>query len=285
MKIPAIAQQMDSIYVKSKRDLEFRRLGGHGLLQPFFEGHQAPANSDYYPLLDQQGARIRFRGSGLTKLVALNHNYFNLANVLELYHGSFNSDANTDNPHLVEMGVQSSEATLLRDFFLDTDASAFPNLTGELRENAVALVDICSGRYMGKKEGMLILYEIGRVMLPYLYPAELEQVIGQLALLGAEQNLTGPEYSLFSLFRSFGTLDGQVMRKNAMQLRRGGRNIPEDVSDFLVASALIGFLLENDPQGAERLWQEYSKKRFGAEPLSPFFSILNAQIEDRMEVR
>ena len=59
---PAVAAELRKVGVHSLADLRLRRIAGRGLLEPLLRFFPEPANSDYYPFLDQRAARARFMG-------------------------------------------------------------------------------------------------------------------------------------------------------------------------------------------------------------------------------
>ncbi len=59
---PAVAAELRKVGVHSLDDLRLRRIAGRGLLEPLLRFFPEPANSDYYPFLDQRAARARFMG-------------------------------------------------------------------------------------------------------------------------------------------------------------------------------------------------------------------------------
>ena len=53
-------QPLNRLGMKDVSDLELRRIGGKQVLQPYFQSFGMPANSDYFPVLDQHSNRQRF---------------------------------------------------------------------------------------------------------------------------------------------------------------------------------------------------------------------------------
>ncbi len=57
---PGLAPMLDALNVKAKADFDQRLLGTARTLRPYFASFGYPPNSDYYPVLDQRAARLRF---------------------------------------------------------------------------------------------------------------------------------------------------------------------------------------------------------------------------------
>lgn len=70
LRLPGIEALAASIGVRSVDDLRIRRLGTRADIRAYLRARQAPANSDFFPFLDQRAAKYRFmqrRAEGLTK--------------------------------------------------------------------------------------------------------------------------------------------------------------------------------------------------------------------------
>jgi spermidine synthase len=59
------------IHIFGLQDLQARKVGDRRTLQPFFEQLAVPANSDYYPFVDQHAAKQRFLHATASELIAL----------------------------------------------------------------------------------------------------------------------------------------------------------------------------------------------------------------------
>src|SRR6185436_15836401 len=65
---PMVAADLKRLGIEGLADLEAMRVGGRGALGPLFESSSTPANSDYFPVLDQRAPRSRFRGDQVFEL-------------------------------------------------------------------------------------------------------------------------------------------------------------------------------------------------------------------------
>jgi predicted membrane-bound spermidine synthase len=65
---PALAADLSYIGYRSPQDLEALRLGSRAVLERAFGSFGLPANSDYFPVLDQNASRARFRGDSAEDL-------------------------------------------------------------------------------------------------------------------------------------------------------------------------------------------------------------------------
>jgi hypothetical protein len=73
MKIPAISELLMRIHVKSVQDILLRKIGTKIIFDRFLESIPIHANSDYYPVLDQNASKTRFLGSTAQELLKYTH--------------------------------------------------------------------------------------------------------------------------------------------------------------------------------------------------------------------
>jgi spermidine synthase len=75
LSFPGLAQDLQRLGIRGLGDFEAMRVGGRAALEPFFLGAGMPANSDYYPILDQRAPRARFKNESAVSLpeVRLSH--------------------------------------------------------------------------------------------------------------------------------------------------------------------------------------------------------------------
>lgn len=79
---PLLRKELNHIGILSMQDLGLRRLGSRRTLGPLFRLISMPANSDYYPVLDQHAAKTRFLGKNAHGLVALGYSPLPLLEML-----------------------------------------------------------------------------------------------------------------------------------------------------------------------------------------------------------
>src|SRR5262249_53231916 len=60
--LPGIADDLAYLGFRDINDLRALRIGNRRLMEPFFAQSDYPANSDFFPVLDQNAPRARFKG-------------------------------------------------------------------------------------------------------------------------------------------------------------------------------------------------------------------------------
>ena len=61
LAFPGLAKDLERLGVQDLGDLRAMRVGGRAALEPLFRDAGMPANSDFYPILDQRAPRARFK--------------------------------------------------------------------------------------------------------------------------------------------------------------------------------------------------------------------------------
>jgi spermidine synthase len=283
LNIPAIAKELQSVYVNSAQDINFRRVGGKKTLQPYFDHLSIPVNSDYFPVLDQNVNRVRFLGENAGPIVDLSQQRFPLARLIE---GQLPSDKTTQitlTPRYTPSAL-GREATQLRDYFLRDHKMQFdPNLNRYLPFEAKAITSMCRGDYSGKESiRFAIIFNVGTRIISYLSKSEILQIWSYWESLGAKKNLMPEEFVCFSLFKAISAQNGAEMRLHATSLLKK-ENLPAGVTDYLAASAITGAVLTDDALWADTFWKAYKRDRSSNAPLPLYLLVLEAHIENSIQ--
>jgi predicted membrane-bound spermidine synthase len=83
-EFPALAAELEALGFRELSDLQVLRIAGRRAIEPLFARSAYPANSDYFPILDQQAPRSRFKGESAAELHGMRDN---LVPVLALLDG------------------------------------------------------------------------------------------------------------------------------------------------------------------------------------------------------
>jgi spermidine synthase len=70
-ELPGIAADLAVLGYRELGDLEALRIAGRRTIEPLFARSPFPANSDFFPILDQQAPRARFKGESAAELHAM----------------------------------------------------------------------------------------------------------------------------------------------------------------------------------------------------------------------
>lgn len=279
-RFAGLSRLLDRIGTKSLQDIELSRIGGKKALGPFFDSFHISANSDYYPVLDQNAARARFLKSSASGFMKYSHEPLPAAEMLDAWVPSHSSTKVFGRPFFVK-GQWSNTAILFRDYFLggigDTD-----RFDAEFKHNAAMMKNLFSGCGSSESPEMRIngAFNVAVQMIPYLTPAELEKVWDALESGTCAGKRAAQESEWVSLFRAVGKRDASAMEKHSMALLRASNTLTDVETEYLVASGMLGSIVAGNRDGCNALWNEYSSYLYKQTDLPAIFPVLAAQCPD-----
>ena len=277
LAIPEIARALKRIGVKSIQDLEIRKVGNKQVLNRLLETYPIRANSDYYPVLDQNAARARFLQNYATELQRFTHDPLP---TLEMLAGNGSSWENTDitpSPFFYKSKA-AFKAMVLRDYLLHGDfGPRYRDIPMEIKQEAVQLRQLFHERRYEAEPNVRMdsLAEIGPI-IPYLRPSELESVWKTLETGPGAPFLTPEERELVSLFKAVGKRDARAMANVAKKFLENRRDAPHKAVEYAVAAGMLGFLTQGDKEKALRLWSDYRPTTFENNKSDLLFRLLAA---------
>jgi hypothetical protein len=236
------------------------------------------ANSDYYPVLDQNAGKARFLMTHAQDLVSFSQEAFPAFELATGYRPPWKYTDISVAPYFKKTRSVAIAASL-RDCLLkgDFDESDWDLLTSsDIRQKALQFKKFfydCSA--LSPKQRIILLFESASMIFPYLRPEESE-AIWRIAEAGTcYSGLTSEEKNWVSLFRAIGSRDAGKMRFSAAVLLSDGEKTTAEMG-YLVAAALLGNLTEAKHDENRRLWNQYRQPLFGAALPSLFFRFLAA---------
>ena len=78
---PAVAAAMAAAGIHGMPDLEALRVGSRRVLEPLVQSGRVPANSDYFPVVDSQAPRLRFRNASAQDITLLSRSPVSLVSL------------------------------------------------------------------------------------------------------------------------------------------------------------------------------------------------------------
>ena len=255
---PETADILKSVRINNIQDLEIRKIGNKKVLYNFFESFPIRANSDYYPVLDQNAARTRFLQVNARDLIFIANEPLPVMEMLAGadYSGWGDTDV-TFTPYLPKAG-SAFKAMALRDYYLKG------SLSPEYAEVQVQTHFVLQLKRMFSECGSVTgsdriesLFNIARDMVPYLRPRELELIWESLESGRCGSSFTQTERDYISFFKAVGRRDAKAMAGLANTLLEGDTDITPVRMRYLVAAGMLGSLSEGNKDEAYRLWSTY----------------------------
>ncbi len=283
LKVPAITTLLKRIHVESVQDIAIRKIGIKRILQKMIETFPIRANSDYYPVLDQNAARTRFLASTAKGLLDFTHMPLP---TLEMLGGQGFSWKKTDvNPSKYLLESQAAfTAMAIRDYLLYGGFDLkYGDIPEHVKKQAIRLKELfyeCNLiRHQSDRVGDLFATSI--TMISYLTPSELEIIWKKLEAGPCATSLAAPIKQLVSLFKAVSSRNAYGMSVTSKGLLESAHNMTPATLKYLVASGMLGSIVQGDYASSSALWDRYKTAMFGNGEPDLLFRLLAAESVSR----
>ncbi len=269
---PELAAELARVDVRGVEDLRVRRIGSKRFLAPFFDSFPVPANSDYFPLVEQRAAKTRFLGVNAMDFLELSIEPLPLADMLG------GTPPSEDAPALSRCAaharvLQVKIAESIREFLLsgrfdpaydtivaDTDeaTSAFHGQYREAKESAARVEQLFFSEWpQGDPNRRVYFFNAAMKTFPYLHPSEAAPIWRRLESGPGSRTLSPVERDYVTLFKAIGERDAASMKDAATRLLETERDISPARLRYVLAAALLANVADGTPDEAARLWSQY----------------------------
>ena len=283
LSMPEVAAPLRHIYIAGAQDIELRRIGDKQSLHRFIQSFPIRANSDYFPVLDQNAARARFLGKTASELTGFMHFPLPAQEMLSGTRAARQTTSIVSSPHYLESRAAET-AMGLSDYFLHGGfVPGSKAVSPELRQQAAmvrALFRTCPDQKT-QDRSVGSLFAVSIAMTPYLAPAELDAVWRALEKGPCRESLTPHIRQAVALFKAIGRRDGQAMSESARTMLDDSRTMTRSTVKYLVSAAMLGSLAQGDRQTAAELWARYSPVLFGDSKPDLLLQVLAAESTGR----
>lgn len=279
LKSKGISEALKHIQIASTQDIEIRKIGNKRLLDKLWNTFPMKANSDYYPVLDQGAERTRFLQLNAFEVTGFTHAPLPTLEMLAAT-GPPTEQTIITRSRFVEQAQMAYASTVLRDYFLQGEFQNSYPIPENSKMQAVQLrqyLSECKAQ-LPEQERMVTLYNIAVGITPYLKPHELDAIWRKFESWPCYRTFAPRERDWISLFKAVGKRDAKGMVTDALNLLQKEPNIATGGLRYLVASAMLGSLAQDDNEEALQLWQQYRGKLYTDNP-SLLFRMLASQAE------
>ncbi len=279
LTLPQVASALARVEIRNLQDLQLRKLGNKRLFKRLLASPSIQANSDYLPFVDQNAARARFLEANANDVPGLTQG---TGPLMELLAGDTLDWGSTDitlSPLLLRSQAEN-RAMALRDYCLQGRFD--PRYEAVLPEIRTLAVELVAAARDGQPESdgvarQISLYNGLSAMVPYLKARELEAVWTVLESGKGSALLTPSERNWIALFKAIGRRDPRAMSKGAKAILDSRQRLPPEVLAYVVATGMVGDLVQGDRLGAYRLWLATQQALFKNHPPDLLFRLLVAE--------
>ncbi len=238
-------------------DLRAQRVAGRGTLEPLFARSGYPANSDYFPVLDQNAPRARFKNESAAGIHAMRSQ---LAPVVALLDGESRtrlsriSVGGMNRPARIDNALLGAEALGVA---LSGNAQGARALDGLGRASALivnASFDDCKGR---ERDWVDAVTEVSRLSMPYLDAAEVAPLFRRIRASRCWKSLGEVERARIELLEAMNERDPRRIVEAARKAldESGGVSAPDRAS--IVAVAIVASIVRGEVAAAREIRDRY----------------------------
>jgi hypothetical protein len=219
-KFPAVAADLRHLGFENLGDLQSLRLGGKRALHPLFTSTGFPANSDFFPIIDQRAPRSRFRSETAEELPRIRDG---LVPVLALLDGDWPTPlariqtAGQNRPQRVDRALAGAESI---GVMLSGAADQARALSPAQRNAAImshALLDNCAG---AAEPWLDAVTEVTQSSIPYLTTADAAVMFDRIRASRCYKSLNEPQRRHIELLQAMNDLDAATMYAQGSALLR-----------------------------------------------------------------
>jgi hypothetical protein len=261
---PGLARELARVRVTGAEDLRFRRFAGKPMIRAIISTYPVPANSDYFPYLDQHAARARFLNrAAIDELTVLRVGPLPMMEMLERRTPTAAATKITRDEDYLRVAL-ADDAVRARD-------AIFGKAGWEPVPEALArdwmLVTLALERCDAKADWTQWRAAVRRVagqMLPYLAPQDARAVVGRLRGTPCAKRLDARSARWLDLLDVVAARDARRMAVLATALLDEGET---EARTYLVHAAMIGALAQARGAAALSVWERYGRKLLEGKPL------------------
>ncbi|HYC37391.1 MAG TPA: hypothetical protein VEC19_13280 [Usitatibacter sp.] len=253
---PGLAADLAHLGVRSRAELEAMRLGGRALLEPLWAQSGYPANSDFFPVLDQNAPRARFESRTVEEFTSMREAAVPVVAMLD----------RDDRLSLQKLGAPSlnrpypawhaliaAEAVGLA---LGGPADAARLLKPEDRQAAALFARLAADCPGARAEWVNAFARILRLATPYLDAEHIEPLLRKARASPCMKSQDDRGARRVALLEAIHARDGRAMGEHAAWLLHGPGPDLELDRGMLVIAALAGAVASSDRALARAIVRE-----------------------------
>jgi spermidine synthase len=277
---PGLFKELATVHVLNAGDLDARYLGSRATLEPLFASYGMPANSDYAPVLDLNAARHRFMEKSATELVALLNADVPLLELVEPARSGRAMNPLFKGAYAFDRVENTRIAWYARDFLLRRNAPPPEAIPPQLQKD-LELVKLRLMECREPRELDLWLQSairVAKALNPYLAPDDVGAVWGRILGTPCYGTLHEFQRRWLALFRAVGARNAPLMAELASSLIASQPPLVADAREYLMLSAMTGYVASGDKAKALALWESHGQ---GTRAQRPAFRLLRCHAEPK----
>jgi len=270
--VDELAETLARLGILNQQDLLLRKIGSKRSLDPLFFSYPMPAHSDYFPILDLQAVRSRFLRKDVRELLELKTTPLPVIEALEGRSPASQPLAIHNNEHF-QLGERAQQAMLIYHYFQSGAMTHIPTAPAMNSDTIAAVRAVRSLHYqscqfpetkrahfgeMMEKGWLPYLHFLAAATIPYLSPQELAVIWHDIETAPCFATLPQSIHQWFKLYQAVSQRAFNQAAQHAEQQLPQGIIAATESNNYLLATALLGHLLNQRYSAALALWQRYA---------------------------
>jgi spermidine synthase len=250
--------ELDRIGVRGVSDLQKRLLGDERTLGALFRSLPVPANSDYFPFVDLNGARLRYlrtNATDLTHLMLLPLPFLELLGV--------HSPEGATVPPAATSGLVYDQAVIralsIRDAIASGKLSDLDSPTAAL----LTLIDMSAQKCadpMGQVVWFTAVHRVTDQTIPYLRPPELDGVWSRITASACYQSATDQNKRWVGLLEALSKREPAEIERYGAQLLDSKEQLSTDDLAYITTAMGVAYVRTGDFENARKLLSQQLAK-------------------------
>ena len=262
----ALGAELARVGVRGPDDFLVRKTGNRAALESILARSGAPANSDYFPYLDLNAGRARYKEEVATLFFGLGLAPLPMLEMLEV--GQF-SPANVTPDRSFARTQKIAEA-----YALDAALKRYPTSEPAPRsqdDTLVALLgsmrDTCGGAT--PQLWMDALHRLALSTLAYLDAETAERLLASAIPAACVESAASPNREWFALYRTVAARDAAGMAAAAKRLFEKSAAMTPEQHEYALVAGMLGFAASGQPEQGAQLWASQSGASGGSAGIGP----------------
>jgi spermidine synthase len=273
-----MAVDLARIDIKTENDMLVRKLIDRDSLVPYLDRSPIPANSDYFPYVDLNAGKARFKGSQSDMFVSMMNPPLPVIEMLtgdqldylDMTEVSFLTRV-TDHKNAVWVYRRLADNASLDDLAQTGEYLTLnmAHLTDLLRRSLESCdMDFDASRFR------FTVHNVLSQTLPYLDTDQALSLVDSIANADCAAQQDPVMIMWFDLYRAVARRDSVMMSAAARRLLVDETEKSEVVTAYLLTSAMLGDVASGRAEDARAAWDQYSETAFANIPIPGFVGVI-----------
>jgi hypothetical protein len=262
-----MAQELEKLDMNSESDMVVRKLIERESLIPYLNISRIPSNSDYFPYVDLNAGRARYKGSQSNMFISLMNPPLP---VVEMLAGDrLKHDELTSVPFLSRVKEHENALWIYRRLTEKASLDELGSSGRYMRPDMIYLTDLlrntmqtCISDQDSRRLRKFWVHDIMSVTLPFLDADQGVSLIDAIADTDCAAQKEMQTSLWLDLYRSVARRNATMMSAGARSLLADDAGTPLIFHDYLVTAAMLGDIAAGRPEDALAAWSRYSEKAF-----------------------